>query len=159
MLMDAYLEFGVGSKAPLERFKAVERIVKPVSEHAESRLALAEAALNAKLWGEARAQLEALEQIRPSLRVFRLRARLAEEDTGDHTTPEMWLERAATADSDPHWVCGDCGTVADDWTAVCGHCGAFATLDWNQPPRIHRAVMAPQDGRPNETPPTAIAPT
>ena len=28
MLMDAYLEFGVGSKAPLERFKAVERIVK-----------------------------------------------------------------------------------------------------------------------------------
>ena len=159
MLMHAYLEFGVESKAPLERYKAVEHIVKPVSEHAESRLALAEAALNAKLWGEARAQLEALEQIRPSLRVFQLRARLAEEDTGDHTTPEMWLERAATADSDPHWVCGDCGTVADDWTAVCGHCGAFATLDWNQPPRIHRAVMAPPDGRPNETPPTAIAPT
>ncbi|MBT5572618.1 MAG: tetratricopeptide repeat protein [Alphaproteobacteria bacterium] len=155
-LMDAYLEFGVESKAPLDRYKAVETIVKPVREHPESRLALAEAALNAKLWGEARVQLEALELARPSLRVFQLRARLAEEDSEDLTTPEMWLERAATADSDPQWVCGDCGTVADDWTAVCGHCGAFATLDWNQPPRIHRAVMASRDSLPNETPAVEI---
>ena len=158
MLMDTYLKFCVESKAPLERYKAVERIVKPVFEHPESRLALAEAALNAKLWGEARAQLEALEQERPSLRVFQLRARLADEDSGDQTTSGMWLERGSTAASDPQWVCGDCGTVADDWNAVCGHCGAFATLDWNQPPRIHRVIMVPQDRHSDEASPIGVSP-
>lgn len=142
-LMDAYLEIGVESAAPLDRYKAVEAIVKSTRDHPESRLALAEAALDAKLWGEARAQLEALQTDRPTVRVFQLRARLADEDSEDTSTPEIWLERAAAADADSQWVCGDCGTVADDWMAVCGNCGAFATLEWNQPPRIHRAVMGP----------------
>lgn len=141
-LMDTYLEFGVESKAPLDRYKAVENITRAVREHPESRLALAEAALDAKLWGEARAQLETLETTRPTVRVFQLRARLAEEDSEDSTTADQWLERAAAADADPQWVCKDCGTVADDWSAVCGNCGSFGTLTWNQPPRIHRALVS-----------------
>lgn len=143
VLMAAYLEIGLESSAPLDRYKAVEAMVKSTRTHPESRLALAEAALNAKLWGEARAQLETLESERPTVRVFQLRARLAEEDSEDRSSPETWLERAAAADADSQWVCGDCGTVADDWAAVCGNCGGFATLEWNQPPRIHRAVMGP----------------
>jgi HemY protein len=156
VLMDAYLEFGVATKAPLERYKAVQNIVKSTSEHPESRLALTEAALDAKLWKEARMQLESLERDRPSVRVFQLLARLADEDSEDQTTPDMWLERAATADADPQWVCGDCGTVSDDWTAVCGNCGAFATLGWNQPPRIHRVMLAPVDARAEDAPSAAI---
>jgi len=77
------------------------------------------------------------------VRVFQLRARLAEEDSEDRGTADEWLERAAAADADAQWVCNDCGTVADEWSAVCGNCGAFGTLAWNQPPRIHRAVMSP----------------
>lgn len=144
-LMEAYLEIGVESDAPLDRYKAVEAMVKTTRTHPESRLALAEAALNAKLWGEARAQLQALEAERPTVRVFQLRARLAEEDNEDMSSAETWLERAAAADAESQWVCGDCGTVADEWMAVCGNCGGFATLDWNQPPRIHRAVVGPAE--------------
>ena len=160
-LMRAYLEFSVESAAPLERYKAVESFVKPVRDHRESRLALAEAAVDARLWGEARRLLEELETDMPTVRVFQLRARLADEDSDDTTRVEMWLERAAVADADPVWVCGGCGTVADEWSAVCGHCGAFATLDHNRPPRIHRAVagsvatIAERDVAPDESEPTA----
>jgi len=139
-LRDAYLGLLDAETAPLERYKAVEKLVRPTPEHPESRLALARAALDANLWGEARRQLDELQAAAPTADVFRLRARLADEDAEDPTAPADWLELAANAESDRAWVCGDCGTVSDDWSAVCGHCGAFATLGWVQPPRIHRAI-------------------
>lgn len=139
-LREVYLGLLDPGAGPLDRYKAIETLVRAVPEHAESRLALAQSALDAQLWGEARRQLDELQAVAPTAGVYRLRARLAEEDDEDTTTPAEWLERAASAESDPAWVCGECGTVADDWSAVCGHCGAFATLDWSQPPRIHRAL-------------------
>lgn len=145
-LRDAYLGLLGADSAPLERYKAVETLVRSTAEHPESRLTLAHAALDANLWGEARRQLDALLAGAPTTGVYRLRARLAEEDAEDTTTPAEWLERAASAEADSAWVCRDCGTVADDWSAVCGHCGAFATLGWTQPPRIHRAIGAGAGG-------------
>ena len=145
-LLKAYLD--LGDDAPLARYKAVETLVKPARNHPESRLALAEAALDAKLWGEARQQLDALAESEPSVRVFQLRARLADEDSEDHSGSDTWLEKAAAADADPAWVCGECGTVADEWSAVCGNCGSFATLAWNRPPRLHRAVVGPATPEP-----------
>lgn len=141
-LRDVYLELLGPEAAPLDRYKAVEKLVRPIPDHAESRLALARAALDAGLWGEARRQLEALQAEAPTADVYRLRARLADEDSEDESTPAAWLELAANAEADRAWVCGECGTVADDWSAVCGHCGAFANLGWTQPPRIHRALEA-----------------
>lgn len=140
-LLSAYLEIQAPEAPALDRYQAIESVVRPLRDHPESRLALARAALDAGLWGEARRQLESLEVERPTVEVFRLRARLADEDAEDATTPAEWLSRAATAEADRAWVCGECGTVADDWSAVCGHCGSFATLEWSQPPRIHRTVV------------------
>ena len=140
-LLKAYLD--LADDAPLARYKAVETLVKPARTHPESRLALAEAALDAKLWGEARQQLDMLAESEPSVRVFQLRARLADEDSEDQTGSDTWLEKAAAADADPAWVCGECGIVADEWSAVCGNCGSFATLAWKRPPRVHRAVVGP----------------
>lgn len=145
-LRDAYLGLLDAETAPLDRYKAVEALTRSMPEHPESRLALARAGLDANLWGAARRQLDELLATSPTVDVFRLRARLADEDAEDKTTPADWLELAANAESDRAWVCGDCGTVADDWSAVCGHCGAFATLGWNQPPRIHRVIEASKHG-------------
>lgn len=147
-IVAAYVELTAGKgsdgdASPLERYKAVETLARPNRDHRESRLALAAAALDAKLWGEARAQISALEAAGPTAQVFRLRARLAEEDPEDGDDPGMWLDRAAAADADHAWVCGECGTVADEWSAVCGQCGAFASLAWSQPPRVHRTVLDP----------------
>ncbi|HCP01180.1 MAG TPA: hypothetical protein DIT35_06785 [Rhodospirillaceae bacterium] len=141
-LREVYLGLIDPNTGSLDRHKAVEILVRAIPEHPESRRALARSALDARLWGEARRQLDELEAIAPTAGVYRLRARLSEEDPEDTTTSAEWLERAAGADSDPAWVCGDCGTVAGDWSAVCGHCGAFATLAWTQPPRVHRVLRS-----------------
>ena len=141
-LSAAYLDIG-GDGTPLDRYRAITQLIKENPNHPESRYAVAEAAVAAKLWGEAKQQLDALEASAPTARVFRLWARLMEAETQDDIAARFWIDRAAEAESDPAWVCDSCGTVADDWAAVCGHCGSFATLSWKQPPRVHRAVIGP----------------
>ncbi len=163
-LSAAYLDI-LGDAPPLDRYRAVTHLAKENPHHPESRFAIAEAAVDAKLWGEAKQQLEALESLAPTARIFRLWARLVEAETQDDAAARSWIDRAADAEADKAWVCANCGTVADDWSAVCGHCGSFATQSWKQPPRVHRAVIATQ-GLPNSeaepatsgaVPPTIVA--
>ena len=82
---------------PLERFKRVQKLVSSQSKHLESRVALAEAALEARLWGEARKQLR--EVIAGSgdtieARVCLLMAELEESENGDIQAARDWLLRA-----------------------------------------------------------------
>ncbi len=139
-LSTAYLDI-LSDTEPLDRYRAIVQLTKENSGHPESRFAIAEAAVAAKLWGEARQQLEVLETLAPTARVFRLWAQLAEAESQDEVAARQWIDRAADAEADKAWVCASCGTVADDWSAVCGHCGSFATLSWKQPPRVHRTVI------------------
>ena len=141
-LVTAYLDIA-GDAEPLDRYRAITQLTKENRDHPESRFAVAEAAVAAKLWGEAKQQLEVLESSAPTARIFRLWARLVEAEAHDDVAARRWIDRAAEAEADKAWVCASCGTVADDWSAVCGHCGSFATLSWKQPPRVHRAVIAP----------------
>ncbi len=141
-LSAAYLDT-FGTAAPLDRYRAITHLTKENRDHPESRFAVAEAAVAAKLWGEARQQLEVLETLAPTARVYRLWAQLAQAETHDDAAARRWIDRAAEAEADKAWVCANCGTVADDWSAVCGHCDAFATASWKQPPRVHRAVIEP----------------
>ncbi len=143
-LSAAYLDI-LGSAEPLDSYRAITQLTKDNRDHPDSRFALAEAAVAAKLWGEARQHLEALETLAPTARIYRLWAQLTEQETHDDAAARRWIDRAAEAEADKAWVCASCGTVADDWSAVCGHCDAFATASWKQPPRIHRAVISPPD--------------
>lgn len=132
----------------IERFKRMHALAGRAPDAVESRLTIAEAALDAELWGEARVQLEALTGAGLTVRACRLRARLEEAEHGDSRGARLWLERAASAPADPAWTCGTCGAVAPDWSAVCGHCGEFDTLAWTPPPRVSvltgDEVAAPQ---------------
>lgn len=121
---------------PVERFKRIHALADRAPDTVESRLTIAEAALDAELWGEARVQLEALSGPALTARACRLRARLEENEHGDSVAARRWLERATTAPADPAWTCGTCGAVAPEWSAVCGHCGEFDTLAWAPPPRV-----------------------
>jgi len=141
-LSAAYLDIA-GDAAPLDRYRTIGQLTKDNRDHPESRFAVAEAAVAAKLWGEAKQQLEVLDTVAPTARVYLLWAQLAEAEADDDVAARHWIERAAGADADKAWVCADCGTVADYWAAVCGHCHSFAVLSWKQPPRVHRAVIAP----------------
>lgn len=127
---------------PLDRMRWLQRLTQTHGDHPESRLALAEAALDAQLWGEARRQLQDLAG-RPTPRVIRLMARVEREERSDGEAARAWLERMQTAEADPVWVCSACGAQATGWSPACGNCSAFDALEWKVPPRIQRIDRPP----------------
>ena len=123
---------------PLARVKRFQRLFSFRPDHPESHMALAEAALVGRLWGEARKHLNAVAGKAATARVCRLMAELEESEKGDMEASRKWLGKATTAAPDEAWVCNDCGAVAGAWTALCGNCGSFGSLAWQAPPRAMR---------------------
>ncbi|MFT7573546.1 MAG: HemY protein [Paracoccaceae bacterium] len=120
---------------PLKRVKRFERLLSFNLDHRESHIALAEAALAAALWGEARNHLEKAAGDDPPARVCRMMADLEERSGDNPDAVRTWLLRASDAPPDPAWICGDCGAAWGDWTPVCGNCQALGTLTWEPPAR------------------------
>lgn len=141
---------------PMARRREMEKLTGATPGGAEGRLALAGAALDARLWGEARGLLRPLAESGGDARAARLMARLDEAEHGDGAATRTWLERAEAAEPAPAWTCGACGAVADVWSALCGHCKSLGTLAWQAPPRVHHAppVLAAVSGMAG--PPAAV---
>lgn len=129
----------------------------------ETHLSLAELAIEAQLWGEARRHLESAVAADPppfaipsansapnapplsvitaeedglsrsSSRLCLLMARLAEAEHGDFALAREWLDRAVRALPDPRYLCLQCGGESPEWQALCPHCGAFDSLAWRTP--------------------------
>jgi HemY protein len=125
---------------PLARLKRFERLAAQNPAARESQLALAEAALAAQLWGEARRRLEqalppppAAGEEGPSARACLLMARLEEAEHQDFARVREWLDRAVAAPAAPRYVCSNCGGEGGEWQSRCPHCGAFDALLWHRP--------------------------
>jgi HemY protein len=147
---------------PLSRVKRVERLAAQNPGARESHLALAEAALDAQLWGEARRHLDkaltaaaALPIAKPASsnplsspsvgegeggglagptpRLCLLMARLEEAEHGAGGDMRGWLDRAVNAMPDPRYVCTSCGGESLEWRSLCPHCSSFDTLAWRTP--------------------------
>lgn len=119
---------------PLEFYKHMERLARSNKDHPVSQRALAEAALSADLWGEARRYLMALaSESKATQGVYRLLARLERRESADEQLAAQWLLKASEAGPDPRWLCSACGGAHDDWHATCAHCGGFNMLDWQTP--------------------------
>jgi HemY protein len=145
---------------PLDRLKSFERLAAQNPDARETHLTLAEAALDAQLWGEARRHLEQAlsapappviarlpnpapfsasepdEDIRlaaPTPRLCLMMARLEEAEHGVGPGSREWLDRAVTAMPDPRYVCATCGGESLEWRSLCPHCGSFDTLAWRTP--------------------------
>ena len=126
------------SEDAFDKVKALEVLTAYKAGHPEGYIALAEAALEAGLWGQVRTHLgAAMEAGRETRKVFRLMAELEEKDRGNADQVRHWLARAATAEDDPAWVCSDCGHVEADWSAHCPKCHGFDKLDWTTPQGLH----------------------
>ena len=138
----------ISATEPLARVKRFQRLFSFRPDHPESHIALAEAALAARLWGEARKHLNAAAGQSPTARVCRLMAELEESENGDMESSRKWLARATTAAPDEAWVCNDCGAVAGVWTALCGNCASFGSLAWQAPPRAVRLTAPGAVARP-----------
>jgi HemY protein len=176
-LAEAYRAIHAG-ETPLARVKSFERLAAESPAARESHLALAEAALDAQLWGEARRHLEralaaapppgrgnpngasiAAAAGVPTPRICLLTARLEEAEPGDHRSNREWLDRAAAAMPDPCWICADCGGESLEWRSLCPHCGAFDALDWRTPVRaapVEALPVAEQRSIQGLSPETAV---
>ncbi len=126
----------------LARVKRFQRLFSFRPDHPESHVALAAAALEAELWGEARKHLGNAAGGAPTARICRMMAELEESEHGNTSAAREWLARATTAAADEAWVCKDCGAVAGAWSGLCGNCSAFDSLAWQAPPRAARIAPA-----------------
>ncbi|HEX3972749.1 MAG TPA: heme biosynthesis HemY N-terminal domain-containing protein [Stellaceae bacterium] len=129
-----------GDERPLQRLKRCETLVARAKDHVESHIALALAALKARLWGEARRHLAEAggreDNVHPSPRVARLMAELEEAEHGDLPAARLWLSRAiTTATQDATYVCAACGGEVAHWTSLCPHCRSFDSIEWRPPGR------------------------
>jgi HemY protein len=128
---------------PLDRLKAFERLAAQNPMACESHVMLAEAAIEAQLWGEARRHLEAAMASDPTARLCLLWARLEEAEHGDLGAMREWLDRAIGAKPDPRYVCSACGGEGLEWHSRCPRCGGFDTLSWRTPAWALSAAAPP----------------
>ena len=101
----AYLAFAEGEGDALvhDRLRLATRLLERAPDALEARLAAADAAVAAGLWGKARKHLDdaeagfagAAEGQGAPARLYRLRARLIEAEGGDAREAGKWLLRAA----------------------------------------------------------------
>jgi len=130
-LADAWLALAP-AETPLQRVKRLEKLVKANPDATDGHMALAEAALAAKLWGEARNHLELAARQRPSAAIFILLARLEREERQNESAAQAWMSKVATAPAEPAWHCASCGKPADLWGSTCPSCGTPDSLWWGQ---------------------------
>jgi HemY protein len=118
----------------LQRVRRVEKLVAGRPDDATSHLVQAEASLEAKIWGQARKHLLAAAADHPTVRTYRLLARLEVAEYNDQAAAQKWLDLGAKAPPDPTWVCRECAAAADRWSLACPQCGHLGSLAW-APPR------------------------
>jgi len=121
----------------LKKVTAAQKLMLLKPGAPEGHIALAEAALEAQLWGQARTHLgAAMEAGCLTRKVYTLMAELEDQDRGDKDQARHWLARAATATDDPAWVCGACGHVDASWSPYCPKCRTFDQMTWSTPQGI-----------------------
>lgn len=134
-LAEAYRQL-VPDEEAITRLQRTGRLAAIKPDHEETHIAIAEAALAAELWGEARRHLRlALLGPNPGRRVFRLMAKLEELENDDLAAARQWLARAAEAEAENAWVCRRCAAAVNQWGPMCPACGAFDALAWTSPAR------------------------
>lgn len=126
-LAKAYMALFAG-EAPLQRVRQAEKLAATHAAHPESHLVVAEAALEAELWGQARNHLLTVAERRPTARVYRMLATVEEREGGDAEAVRGWLAKAAEAKPEPVWLCRQCGTPAAAWSTACPACQGIDTI-------------------------------
>jgi len=144
----------VAGEPPERRLKFTEKLVRGLSDHWESQMALAEAALAARQFTKAQNHLKAALSQRETVRLCRLMVEYEEAafEAGHAQTShaEEWRFRMMEAQPDARWVCDACQFMPTGWHANCPECGAFDHIHWHEPLSIHTSSE-------EHTPPDLIA--
>jgi HemY protein len=128
-IANAYADLVPGASAR-DRLIRIRLLARLAEAHPESVLALANAALEAHEFAEARASLAPL-LAAPTRRVATLMARLEAAEHGDTGRSREWMARAVHTAHDPAWTAD--GVVADSWMPVSPVTGRLDAFQWRVP--------------------------
>ncbi len=117
---------------PLEIYQELEKIVQPFPCHPETLWIMAQAAVEAHLWGQAYQYLQELHKnYQDTKEVCHLMAQLEEaQNPQRHDHARGWWKKAVSALSDPSWVCQKCSSQQESWQPICQKCGAVDQSQW-----------------------------
>ncbi len=127
-LVYAYAKPG---ESPRDRLKRVKQLASLTPGDVEGPIAVANAAIEAHDWQEARAALQPYLDDRPSARICTLMARIEAGEFGDRGREREWLARALRAPRDRAWIAD--GYVSDRWLPVSPVTGAVDAFEWKAP--------------------------
>lgn len=128
-IASAYADVVPGASAR-DRLLRMRGLARLAHAHPESALALANAALEAHEFAEARASLAPLVAT-PTRRVATLMARIEATEHGDTGLAREWMARAVRASHDPVWTAD--GVVAETWMPVSPVTGRLDAFEWRVP--------------------------
>lgn len=122
------------SKDVLARLKWYERLLAISPQSVQGLLAVADAAIQDGLWGEARSYLDKAENIRATSKLYELRTALEEKSgSNDEIAIQKYFKMAQTTDPEPVWVCCETGRLYDRWSPIAAPHGSFNTIMWDLP--------------------------
>jgi HemY protein len=128
-IANAYADLVPGASAR-DRLLRMRVLARLAQSHPESALALANAALEAHEFTEARATLAPLVAA-PTRRAAALMARIEAAEHGDTGLAREWMARAVHAAHDPAWTAD--GAVAEAWMPVSPVTGRLDAFEWRVP--------------------------
>jgi HemY protein len=151
-LAEAYAHVRLADSAR-DRLTRMQGLAKLAPGHAESALAVARAALDAREFATAREALSSLTAA-PTQRVAMLMAEL-EGLEGDEGRAREWMGRALNAARDPAWTAD--GYVSERWLPVSPVTGRLDAFEWKVPvaelgPPEPVVIEAPVERAPPELP-------
>ncbi|MGL4395930.1 MAG: hypothetical protein ACRCS9_05265, partial [Hyphomicrobium sp.] len=129
-LATAYAYARIGD-SPRDRLNRIRQLAALNPHTIESPIAVANTAIEARLFDEAREALEPLLGDRLTQRVATLMARVEAGEHGDKGRVREWLARAVTAGRDPVWTAD--GVLSDRWEPISPVTGTLDAYEWRVP--------------------------
>ncbi|RKF07458.1 heme biosynthesis protein HemY [Oceaniradius stylonematis] len=126
----AYVNARPGDSA-LDRLKRARRLEAIKPNTTESSLIVAQMALEAGEFEQARKSVAAVLRNQPRESAFMLMADIEDAETGDQGKVREWLSRAVRAARDPAWTAD--GIVAEKWSPFSPVTGRIDAFEWKVP--------------------------
>ena len=129
-LATAYAFARIGD-SPRDRLDRIRQLAALNPHSAESAIALANAAIDAKDYDDARSALLPILETSLTQRIATLMARIESEQHGDKGRVREWLARAVNAPRDPVWTADN--VVSETWAPASPVTGQLDAFQWRVP--------------------------
>jgi HemY protein len=142
--------------AALDRLNRAKKLQEIKKNHAESSLAVARAALDARDFATARREAEAAIRMDRREGAYLLLADIEEADSGDQGKVRQLLSKAVHAPRDPAWVAD--GVISERWAPVSPVTGKLDAFEWRAPMERLGQLIDSHEDRPEVAVPAIAAP-